>query len=58
VATPAVGERVQVRIPIESVTHAAGLLLRMVPEVEVLQPIALRRALLARAQEVAGLYAD
>ena len=58
VQAPAAGERVQVRIPIESVAHAAGLLLRMVPEVEVLQPVALRRALLARAQEVAGMYAD
>jgi len=57
VQAPAAGERVQVRIPIESVAHAAGLLLRMVPEVEVLQPVALRRALLARAQEVAGMYA-
>jgi len=58
VETPAAGERVQVRIPIESVAHAAGVLLRMAPEVEVVQPVALRRALLARAREITEMYAE
>jgi predicted DNA-binding transcriptional regulator YafY len=56
VQPPAEGARVEARIPIESVAQAAGMLMRMAPEVEVLQPVALRRAILARAKEVATMY--
>jgi predicted DNA-binding transcriptional regulator YafY len=58
VQVPATGQRVDARIPIESVTQAAGTLMRLAPEVEVLQPAALRRAILARTREVASLYED
>lgn len=43
---------VQVQVPIESVTHAAGELLRLGPEVEVLSPPALRQALGRLAQAI------
>jgi len=56
-APPAAGARVQLRIPIESVDHAAGQLLRLAPEVEALQPAALRQAIRARATALARLYA-
>jgi predicted DNA-binding transcriptional regulator YafY len=56
VQPPAAGDRVHARIPIESLAQAAGLLMRLAPEVEVLQPVALRRAILARAREVTALY--
>jgi predicted DNA-binding transcriptional regulator YafY len=49
--------RVVVRIPIESVEHGAGQLLRLAPEVEVTGPGRLRKALVARVRVVAALYA-
>jgi predicted DNA-binding transcriptional regulator YafY len=52
---PAAG-RAHVRIPIESVDQAAGLLLRLAPEVEVLRPLALRRAVVERIATAAHLY--
>lgn len=48
--------RVAVTIPIESVEHACGQLMRLSPQVEVLRPIALRRALVARVRATAQLY--
>jgi predicted DNA-binding transcriptional regulator YafY len=48
--------RVAVHMPIESVEHACGQLMRLSPQVEVLQPAALRRALVQRVQATAQLY--
>jgi hypothetical protein len=48
--------RTPVNIPIESVEHACGQLMRLSPQVEVLRPLALRRALVARVQATARLY--
>lgn len=48
--------RVALTIPIESVAHACGQLMRQSPEVEVLRPAALRRALVARIEATARLY--
>jgi predicted DNA-binding transcriptional regulator YafY len=49
--------RVAVRVPVESVEHGAGQLLRLAPDVEVVGPQRLRRALVARVQVVSTLYA-
>lgn len=48
--------RVAVTIPIESVAHACGQLLRHSPEVEVLRPTALRRAMVDRVRATARMY--
>jgi len=48
--------RTAVTIPIESVEHVCGQLMRLSPQVEVLRPVALRRALVARLQATARLY--
>jgi predicted DNA-binding transcriptional regulator YafY len=56
VEDPPAGSRTQVRIPIESLDQAAGLLLRLAPEVEVLRPVALRRAVVERIENAASLY--
>jgi predicted DNA-binding transcriptional regulator YafY len=48
--------RVPVTIPIESVEHACGQLMRLSPQVEVLRPVALRRALVERMRATARLY--
>ena len=48
--------RTAVTIPIESVEHACGQLMRLSPQVEVLRPVALRRALVTRVQATARLY--
>lgn len=48
--------KVELEIPIESIAHAAGQLLRLSPEVEALGPPALRQALRARAAEALRLY--
>lgn len=50
------GDRVKLRIPIESVEHAAGQLLRLSPEVEALEPAPLRQAIRARIDAAALLY--
>ncbi|MBC5781570.1 WYL domain-containing protein [Ramlibacter sp. USB13] len=55
-ASPAEGERVELRIPIESVPHAAGQLLRLCPEVEVRAPRELREAIRERAHVAARMY--
>lgn len=48
--------RVPITIPIESVEHACGQLMRLSPQVEVLRPVALRRALVERMRATARLY--
>lgn len=48
--------RVRLRIPIETVEHATGQLLRLSPEVEVLEPAALRLSIVERVRRVAALY--
>jgi len=53
---PAEGERVTLRIPIESVAHAAGQLLRLCPEVEVRSPRELRVAIRERLRTAARMY--
>lgn len=58
VAEPAAGERVSCRLPIESIEHAAGTMLRLAPEVEVLAPLRLRRAIRERAAQVQAMYAE
>jgi predicted DNA-binding transcriptional regulator YafY len=58
-AVPAPGDaaaRVQLKIPIETIEHATGQLLRFAPEVEVLGPPALRRSTLDRVARIGALY--
>lgn len=43
-------------IPIESIEHATGQLLRLAPEVEVVGPAALRRSMVERIRQLAALY--
>lgn len=47
----------RVTVPIESVAHAAGLLLRLGPQAEVLQPATLRARLAQDTAAMAALYA-
>ena len=48
--------RVKLRVPIESIEHATGQLLRLSPEVEVLGPAELRASIVARLEQGASLY--
>lgn len=48
--------RVAVTVPIESVEHACGQFMRLSPQVEVVRPAALRRALVERLRSTARLY--
>lgn len=48
--------RVAVQLPIESVDHAAAQLMALSSDVEVITPVALRRALLQRLEQMAALY--
>jgi predicted DNA-binding transcriptional regulator YafY len=48
--------RTKVKIPIETAEHATGQFLRLAPAVEVLEPPALRRAVLQRLRETCSLY--
>ncbi len=57
-AAPEPGGWTRVRIPIESVDHAAQMLLALGAEAEVLAPAALRRTLAETAAALASLYAD
>ncbi|MEV6235833.1 YafY family protein [Lentzea sp. NPDC051838] len=50
------GERVRVTIPIESIGHAAGMLLRMGGEVEVLEPAELREHVTDVVRRLAAIY--
>ncbi len=49
-------KRTKLRIPIESIEHATGQLLRLSPEVEVLGPAALRASIVERLKQGASLY--
>jgi predicted DNA-binding transcriptional regulator YafY len=48
--------RVRIHIPIESIEHATGQLLRLSPDIEVMAPADLRASLVQRVGEVARLY--
>jgi predicted DNA-binding transcriptional regulator YafY len=48
--------RVKVRIPIESIEHATGQLLRLSPEVEAVEPASLRHSLVLRLERACRLY--
>jgi predicted DNA-binding transcriptional regulator YafY len=48
--------RIAVTIPIESVEHAAGQLLPLSSEVEIVQPVELRRAMVAKLKKIGRLY--
>jgi predicted DNA-binding transcriptional regulator YafY len=50
------GEGVRVTIPIESLGHATGMLLRMGGEVEVLEPAELREQVTAAVRALASIY--
>jgi predicted DNA-binding transcriptional regulator YafY len=50
------GARVRVTIPIESIGHATGMLLRMGAEVEVLAPDELRSRMTEAVRELASIY--
>lgn len=50
-------DRVELRIPIETIDHATGQLLRLAPEVEVIGPPALRRSTVERLRRIVDLYA-
>jgi predicted DNA-binding transcriptional regulator YafY len=47
----------RVTIPIETIEHATGQLLRLGPEAEVIRPAALREAVATTVAEIAALYA-
>lgn len=57
-AAPGKDGRTRLQMPIESMDHAAGQLLRLAPEVEVLEPAALREALVGRLRAAAALYGE
>lgn len=48
--------RIRLRIPIESIEVATGQLLRLSPEVEVVEPVALRDSIIERVRSSAALY--
>jgi predicted DNA-binding transcriptional regulator YafY len=48
--------RVKVKIPIESIEHATGQLLRLAPSVEIIEPATLRRATVDRLRQIGQLY--
>ncbi len=50
-------EPLRLKIPIESLEHASYQLLRMAPDVEVLSPVALRKAMVQRLQAIQACYA-
>ncbi|MFO1327816.1 MAG: YafY family protein [Rubrivivax sp.] len=57
VKPPREGARVRLELPVESFDVSSALLLRLAPEVEVLAPVALRRAVVDRLQRAWALYA-
>ena len=48
--------RTRVEMPIESIEHACTQLMRVSPQVEVVRPVALRRALVARLKASLQLH--
>ena len=55
-APPGRDARVKVSIPIESIDHATGQLLRLSPEVQVVEPLALRQSLILKLRQTCRLY--
>jgi predicted DNA-binding transcriptional regulator YafY len=55
-APPGKDARVQVSIPIESIDHATGQLLRLSPQVQVIRPLALRQSLVLRLRQTCRMY--
>jgi len=53
---PVESGKVRLRIPIESIEHAAGHLLRLCPDVEVVGPAALRQAITERVRVAREVY--
>lgn len=49
-------ERVKLQLPVEAPEHMAGVLLGLAPDVEVLSPAPLRRAVAGRLRAAAGVY--
>ncbi len=58
VAAPSEGQRAKLKIPIESHAHAAGQLLQLAPEVEVVAPKPLLTAIRARLRQLTALYGE
>jgi predicted DNA-binding transcriptional regulator YafY len=56
-AAPA-GETVRLKIPIETLENASYQLLRMAPDVVVVSPVALRRAIVQRLRAIQACYAE
>jgi predicted DNA-binding transcriptional regulator YafY len=54
--TPDADGRVKLAIPIESIAHATGQLLRLSPDVEAIEPLALRQSVLERLRQTCRLY--
>jgi predicted DNA-binding transcriptional regulator YafY len=50
------GGRLKLRIPIENIAHASSQLLTLAPEVQVLEPAALRTAIKKRLREISACY--
>jgi predicted DNA-binding transcriptional regulator YafY len=48
--------RIQLSIPIENIDHAAGQLLRLAPDVEVLEPAELKTAIIKKLRAIAKCY--
>jgi len=48
--------RVELRVPIETIEHATGQLLRLAPDVEVIGPPALKRSTIERLRRIVDLY--
>jgi predicted DNA-binding transcriptional regulator YafY len=55
-ATPGTDGRVKLSIPIESIQQATGQFLRLSPEVEAIEPAALRESVLQRLRQTCRLY--
>lgn len=55
---PPAGQRVEARIPVESIEQAAGQLLRLAPQVQVLAPAPLRQAIIERLHKACTAYEE
>jgi predicted DNA-binding transcriptional regulator YafY len=55
-APPGPDGRVKLSIPIESIQHATGQMMRLSPDVEAIEPAALRQSLLERLRQTCRLY--
>ena len=50
--------KVRLKIPIETLENASYQLLRMAPDVAVVSPVALRRAIVQRLQAIQACYTE